>query len=75
MCNDPHEDRAFGVHRAFYETTPDSVEEVLARWAGMTTQRGKVSTHKRENSSGNVTGQIALPAMVGSKVRHVLFMT
>jgi hypothetical protein len=30
---------------------------------------------QRENSSGNVTGQIALPAMVRSKVRHVLFMT
>jgi hypothetical protein len=35
----------------------------------------RVSTHKRENSSGNVTGQIALPAMVRSKVRRVLFMT
>jgi len=35
----------------------------------------RVSTHKRENSYGNVTGQIALPAMVRSKVRRALFMT
>jgi hypothetical protein len=35
----------------------------------------RASTHKRENSSGNVTGQIALPAMVRSKVRRALFMT
>src|SRR6266568_788504 len=36
-------DFTLGIHRAFHETTPDAIEQVLTRWTGMTAHRSQAA--------------------------------